>query len=199
MDIQAVAHGILLTGGNSSRMAADKARQEVGQVALARRVASALAAAADPVLVVGPHQEFSAHFVCDAGDGPLAAFLTGWEWLVARGHAGPVVLAACDLPFVTAELFMFLAGRLGNSEAVVPLLGGRAQFLAACYSPVVLAELRLIRASGASSMKTLLAELDPVLVAEQEWTAVAPARALLDVDTPAELEQARLWLAEANR
>lgn len=192
-------HGVLLTGGASSRMGADKAVQTIGGIAISQLVADALKAVAHPVVVVGPHADLAPHTILDDRRGPLAAFVTGWTGLQDGGFNGAVLLAAGDLPFVTSELFGFLAGRLMHSEACLPLLDGRAQPLAACYAPAALVVARRLLAAGEDSMRALTQALRVDEVAQPDWEAVAPARALFDVDTPEELERARRWAGAPGR
>lgn len=202
VDISAPSlHGILLTGGRSSRMGTDKAMQTVGGVAIGRRVALALTAVAGPVIVVGPHRELGSEAVLDEGKGPLAAMLAGWERLIELGCTGPVFLAGCDLPFLSPEIILYLAGRLGSgsAEAAVPELDSRAQPLAACFAPGVLPIARDLIASGKDAMKDLLAALNVDLVPEAHWGAVASTRVLFDVDTPEALQTARQWTRSRAR
>jgi molybdopterin-guanine dinucleotide biosynthesis protein A len=97
--------GAVLCGGRSRRMGTDKSLVEVGGVAMAERVARALAAAGcTPVVFVGGNEaglgRFGRPFHPDRwpGEGPLGGVLTA---LVDVG--GDVVVAACDLPFLDAS------------------------------------------------------------------------------------------------
>jgi molybdenum cofactor guanylyltransferase len=172
-------------------MGRDKAEQVVGGVRLAELVARALCKVVDPVFVVGPHVVAGLRSVSDAGVGPLGALVSGWEQLLAEGQTGPVVVAACDLPFVTSDLVAFLVGKLGDADAVCPVFQGRDQVLLACYAPVALERATRLTRGGERSLRALLAEMAVNRIPEQEWSTVAPLEALLDVDTPEELEAAR--------
>lgn len=172
-------------------MGADKSMLDVGGLPLAVRAARALAVIARPVLAVGGEAGTRLEAVADPGEGPLAAFAAGAEALSARGCAGPVLLVACDLPFVTAELLAHLWRALGDAGAAVPVAGGREQPLAACYAPRARDLARRLVAEGRRAMRDLLGALDVRLLPEREWSRVAPAEALMDVDTPGDLEAAR--------
>lgn len=173
----------------------DKALQTVGGVEMARLVARALQVVADPVIAVGPHAGLGVEAVMDRGGGPLAAMVAGWDALRSRGFTGPVVLAACDLPFIAPELFALLAEHRQGFQAVIPVHGGRAQPLAAWYAPEALAVARDLVAGGERSMKALTARLEVRLIPRSRWQAVAGGRALNDVDTPRQLKDARRWAA----
>lgn len=180
-------------------MGSDKALQPVDGVAIALRVARALRAAADPVIVVGPHRELGSEAVLDEGKGPLAAMLAGWERLIALGCGGPVFLAACDLPFLTPDLVLHLADQLGRADAAVPLLGSRAQPISACYAPAALPILRKLIAGGSDSMRSLVDSLQVNLIPEASWGVIAASEALFDVDTLLELQTARQWAESSSR
>jgi molybdenum cofactor guanylyltransferase len=170
-------------------MGSDKAAQLVGGVDLATRVATALLKVADPVWVVGPHSVLGLDVVDDPGKGPLVALVTAWKQMTAEDK--PVLLAACDLPFLTPELLTFLVDNLNDADAVCPVSDGKDQPLAACYAPSALRQAQRLVKQGEDSMRALLATINVQRIPESKWRAVAPARVLMDVDTPGELESAR--------
>lgn len=172
-------------------MGGDKSLMSVDGLDLAERVAMALLGVARPVWVVGPRPVLDLEAVPDPGKGPLVALVAAWERLTAQGHTGSVLLAACDLPFVTSEFFGFLVDNLGDADAVCPVADGRDQPLAACYAPSALICAERLVSEGQDSMRSLLAAINVRRIPESEWQAVAPAEALMDVDTPEELEAAR--------
>jgi molybdopterin-guanine dinucleotide biosynthesis protein A len=172
-------------------MGGDKALMTVGGVDLAERVATALLGVADPVWVAGPVPVHGLEAVADPGRGPLVALVAAWQRMTALGHTGSVLLAACDLPFVTSEFFGFLVDNLGDADAVCPVADGRDQPLAAWYAPSALICAERLVTRGEDSMRSLLAAIKVRRIPESEWQAVAPAAALMDVDTPEELEAAR--------
>lgn len=150
----------------------------------------ALLEAAEPVVAVGPDPGLGLLSVGDGGMGPLAALVAGMEHLAASGLRGPVLLVACDLPFVTNALLRFVSEQLGSALASVPVNRGRLQPLAACYAPSVLPAARNLISTGRVSMRDLLETIDFEPVPEGSWKAVAPPEALMDVDTPFELREA---------
>lgn len=106
--------GAVLTGGASRRMGTDKALVEVGGVAMAHRVAAALVAAGcDPVWCQGGDAEaltrlgLMVRADTAPGGGPLPAIL---DALRAAPDGLGVVVAACDVPELTAELVARLIG-----------------------------------------------------------------------------------------
>ena len=180
-----IVHGLVLTGGTSSRMGADKATIDFDGLTLAARVARALAPVARPVLAVGHDAGTGLEAIDDPKDGPLAALVAGADALAARNADGPIVLVACDLPFVTSRVLTEVIVGLGEAAAAVPVVGGRDQPLAACYGPRALSVARRLVAEGERSMRALLEQIDVARL------TVADAGDLADVDTPADLNDAR--------
>ena len=91
-------------------MGFDKASMLVDGRTSVARVVEALSAVADPVLEVGPGRSgLPAVREEPAGAGPLVAIAAGWRALRGRGHAGPVLVLACDLPLVDAAVTRLLA------------------------------------------------------------------------------------------
>src|SRR5438046_10752398 len=98
----------------------------------AQRGAGALLAVAERVVVGGPEFRTGLEVVDDPREGPLVAFVCGAEALVPDG---PVFLVACDVPFVSAEVLGFIASRLGDFDAVLPVVAGRDQPSISLFAP----------------------------------------------------------------
>jgi molybdopterin-guanine dinucleotide biosynthesis protein A len=188
-----VVAGILLTGGASRRMGADKASlvlDGLGGATLAVRAARVLAGICDPVVEVGPGAtDLPALREEPPGRGPLAAVVAGADAL----GVVPVVVLACDMPFVDERIVEFVANHPAPADgAVVVLASGRAQYGCARYGTVPLERARAALARDERSFaRTLGDDESVVLVPEDEWRAAtgAPAHAFADVDTPADLER----------
>lgn len=169
-------------------MGRDKTTLEIEGVPLAVRVAKVVSQVAYPVLAVGPPAGTGLFSVDDAREGPLAAFAAGMGALAVRGHEGPVLLVASDLPLITAPLLRYVVENLGPADAAVPVVGDQAQPLCACYAPRAASVAARLAMSGERSMRALTAELSVRWLPAKEWDHIAPPSALLDVDTPEELE-----------
>jgi molybdopterin-guanine dinucleotide biosynthesis protein A len=180
--------GLLLTGGSSRRMGKDKASIVLADGrTCAETVAARLAQVADPVLEIGPGASgLTTVPDDDPGAGPLAALATGWAALVNSGHAGPVLVLACDLPRVTVPLLQLLA-RASGDGAVVPVVGGRPQPLCARFAPASLDQCQRLVAEGRRSLKALLDATPVVWLGPETWTEVADEQCFADVDTPKDL------------
>ena len=173
--------GVLLTGGASRRMGVDKATMVVGGEALAVRTGRVLAAVCDPVVEVGRGASgLRAVREDPPGEGPLAAFLAGADALAVRV---PVMLVACDLPFLDETVLRLVAEHAGEGSAV-PVVDGHKQYACSCWSPDAIAAARVAFDGGDRAMKALLGARDYTLV-----PADAHARALADVDDQDDLRR----------
>lgn len=175
---------LLLTGGASSRLGRPKAALEVEGTPLAARVARVLSDVCPLVLEVGPGYSGCESVLEDpAGEGPLGALAAGWAALGARGHEGPTLAVACDLPHLSVDLVRLIA-QWPTPGSVVPVVAGRAQPLLARWSDEALTASVALHAAGERSLRGLLALADVTRIDESDWGRVATALAFADVDTP---------------
>jgi molybdopterin-guanine dinucleotide biosynthesis protein A len=184
--------GLLLTGGASRRMGADKAAlSPAGGGTLAGRTAGLLAGVCVIALEVGPGGS-GLPAVTDGlpGAGPLAAVATGSRALASRGWTGAALVVATDLPRLDADMLRWLAAHL-HPGSVVPVASGRPQPLCARWVGADLALACRLVAGGERSMTALVEAAGPAL------PAVTPGRAaaLDDADTPADARRLGLVIA----
>lgn len=153
--------GFILVGGASRRMGRDKALLDFGGQPLLERISGELSAIASPVSLVGARQVYSSfenvpdvHQQWGALGGihaALAAAKTDWAAVVA-----------CDLPFVTRELFKRLATLANHTtDAVVPIQAdGRPQPVCALYRRITcLPAIEELVAAGEHTPRALLAKV----------------------------------------
>jgi molybdopterin-guanine dinucleotide biosynthesis protein A len=179
------AGGVLLTGGASRRMQTDKASIVWRGETLAARAARVLADVCDAVVEVGPGVSGVRHVREEPpGSGPLAALVAGAD---AVGSSIPVVVLACDLPFIEAPMLRLLAEWPGTTT-VVPVVGGRRQYACARYGTDAIARARRALAAGDHALRTAAAG-DCDEIAEEQWRVVGSAHSFEDVDTRADLER----------
>jgi molybdopterin-guanine dinucleotide biosynthesis protein A len=168
-------------------MGRDKAELVVAGERLADHAARVLSAVCEPVLEIGPgRSDLEAVDDDEPRAGPLVALVTGARALRARGYEGAVLLLGVDLPFVGQRLLDLLA-RHPAVETVVPMAGGMRQSCCTRFAPVALATAAELTERGERAMHALLSSVPVIEIAEAEWRAVAPAEALVDLDTPEDL------------
>jgi len=149
--------GAVLAGGSSSRMGRDKAVLVLEGRTLARLAADRLAGVCARVLVAdrGRGVVPGLPSVADGpGRGPAAGILGAAG--AAPGRA--LLVLACDLPAVPAELLAALVARSGGgADLVLPRWSRGVEPLAAWYGPAALAALARQVASGEYSLGRLVA------------------------------------------
>ena len=123
----------ILAGGASSRMGTDKSQLVIDQQTFTERIADTLFEVTDSVTLVGRALDDST--LPNVPDlYPQWGALGGLHAALAAAEREWAVVVACDLPFVTRELFLFLASLRLDHEAVVPVQADeRPQPLAALY------------------------------------------------------------------
>jgi molybdopterin-guanine dinucleotide biosynthesis protein A len=128
-DLQA----FILAGGASRRMGTDKSQLVIDQQTFTERIASTLFEVTDSVSLVGRALDDSTlPKVPDVY--PQWGALGGLHAALAACSREWALVVACDLPFVTKELFLQLASVRLDHHAVVPLQPDeRPQPLAALY------------------------------------------------------------------
>jgi len=116
--------GFILAGGQSRRMGTDKSRLKIENETFTERIYKTLLELTDTITVVRAEQDIY----------PNWGALGGVHTALSACESEWAVVVACDLPFVTAELFKHLASLRTDHDAVVPLQSdGRPQPLAAFY------------------------------------------------------------------
>ncbi|HEY2962283.1 MAG TPA: molybdenum cofactor guanylyltransferase [Pyrinomonadaceae bacterium] len=129
MQIQA----FILAGGQSRRMGTDKSRLRINNQTFTDKIAAALLPLTESVTLVGAHQQH-AGFQSVPDVYPMWGALGGLHAALANCRREWALVVACDLPFVTEELFNFLAPLRAHYDAVVPLQpDNRPQPLSALY------------------------------------------------------------------
>jgi molybdopterin-guanine dinucleotide biosynthesis protein A len=171
--------GIVLCGGQSSRMGRAKAWLPFGGEVMLQRVVRILGAVVKPIVVVAaPEQEVpplcaDVQLVRDKekGHGPLEGLAAGLA--VLREQADAAYLSSCDVPFLRPAFVRRLIDLLGDHAICVPRVGAYHHPLAAVYRVGVLeAAWRLLAAS----------RLRPVFLFDEVPTHIVEVEELRDVD-----------------
>jgi molybdopterin-guanine dinucleotide biosynthesis protein A len=191
--------GAVLVGGASARMGSDKARLELGGVALATRTARLLAGICGDVLLVGgdPPPDAPGRRVPDP-DGPRCA-LRGLVGALAAARAERVLVVATDLPLLTADLLLALIA-FPPADVVLPRSAAGAEPLCALWRrEPALAAARARLAAAELALHGLVAALDAGWLEGASLARVDPdGVALLNVNEPAHLERVKKRLEAAG-
>jgi molybdenum cofactor guanylyltransferase len=167
--------GLVLAGGASTRMGADKALLTVAGETLVARVVRRLRPVCGEVLVASGGRPLPglgdaevADAVTDAG--PMAGIVAGLE---AAG-TDLVAVVAVDLPLASADVLDALASSWDGEPAVVPLVDGRLQPLHAVYSRDAAPALRQRLEAGLRSPTDAVAALGARVVGTDGWSHLDP-------------------------
>lgn len=183
---------IILAGGDSDRMGQDKAMLEFSGQPLIQAVIDTMQRIF-PFTILSVRQlrpEIKLLQVCDlqADGGPL----TGLVSALAQVTTPWTFVVGCDMPFVSPALVELLAVRREKYQAVVPVVDGRLQPLAAFYSSDCVATMRAGLALGDKSLLGALKQLHVCYVEEGELQRADPQlRSFFDLDTPQDVARAQ--------
>ncbi len=114
-----------------------------------------------------------------AGSGPLAGLAAG----LAKVATPWAFVVACDMPYISSQLVELIYKSRKNHQAVVPVVGGYPQPLAAFYSVSCLDVIRQALAGQDKSLRGVLQQLDVCYVDEAGMNDAA-LRSFVDLDTP---------------
>lgn len=127
--------GIILAGGQSSRMGQNKALMRLGAVTVIERIANELDKIVDDLLIVTntfhEYDFLQIPLVEDEqkGKGPIAGIQAGLKASKSEQN----LIVACDMPFISTCLGRLLLDELRDYQAAIPKLDGRIHPLFGAY------------------------------------------------------------------
>ncbi|HVS81160.1 MAG TPA: molybdenum cofactor guanylyltransferase [Pyrinomonadaceae bacterium] len=189
--------GFILVGGRSSRMGKDKSRLLFSGQTAADRIAAELRSVTPRISLVGPSRADSGSdlkIVPDVHERWGA--LGGIHAALSACRADWALIVACDLPFVTRDLFSRLQtlSQQESPDAVVPIQSdGRPQPLCALYwRERCLLEAERLIAEGEHTPRALLANVKTRWVQPEELVDLPGAENFFfNVNTPQDYERAK--------
>jgi len=158
---------------------------------LLARVVDALGIVASSVhVVLGAHQELSVDLPASVtivrdptiDEGPVAGLAAG---LSACGEALAIVVG-CDMPFLDAGLFRWLAAQANGVDVVVPVVDGRPQYLHSVFRTTTQRAIEAAFARGVRSLAGMVQDLQTRYVSPPE----ASVRSFTNVNTIDDLRRA---------
>ncbi len=183
---------IILAGGHAQRMGQDKAMLLLDGHSLLQTVIATMRLLFTQTLIsvsqVRP--EIDAPQICDseANAGPLSGLVTALE----KVSTPWAFVVACDMPFIVPDLVEQLAKHRAQCQAVIPVVHGQLQPLAAFYSTTCIPWLRASLSLGNKSLLGAIGNLKVCYVDETELIKVDPQlRSFFDLDTPQDFARAK--------
>jgi len=194
-DRAGVPVGVVVAGGRSSRMGADKALLTLDGTTLAERAARCLAAVC-PVVLVADRGRSTVAGLASVEDGPGGGPAAGLLGAARAAPDQPLLVLGCDLPAVPTALLAGLVELAGGSGAdlALPRSPRGLEPLVGYYGPRALASLERQVADGRFALRHLLENPDlAVTLLEGEALAAFgdPERIFANLNTPEELEAFR--------
>jgi molybdopterin-guanine dinucleotide biosynthesis protein A len=175
-----------------------KALLELGGRRIIERVVDAVAPAVDDLLIVTNTPDLygflKVPMVADVypDHGSLGGIYSGLR--AAPGDAAFTV--ACDMPFLHPDVVRLVVERVGFGDVVIPRVGGQLETLHAAYAKSCLGPIETRLVAGRLKIVEFFAEVGVVEVAEREVARYRdPAIVFMNVNTPEELERARMLAA----
>ena len=193
--------GAIIAGGESTRFGGTpKGLYAVGGVRIVDRVFAALHAVVTDVALVANDPGATGWIPgvpVQTDERSERGSLIGLHTAVGRS-AGPVLVVAWDMPFVTSELLALIAGELTDrADAVVPEGPRGLEPMCALYTQRCMPAID--RALGRHELRlgSLVTELPGLIRVpiERVSTVGDPARLFFNVNTPADLELAERIVA----
>lgn len=205
------ASAIILAGGQSRRMGRPKATLEFAGRTILERIIAEMGTGFDDLIVVAAPVAREPLALRDAlgSSAPAVRIVRdetaygGAALALARGLAGArhevAFACSCDLPLLRAATARALVEMLDGYDAVVPLIGGKAQPLCAVYRRAVAETIVTRTIAGELRLTAIAAGLHAYRPDEAELSRIDPGlHSFLNVNTPADCARALKLVARSS-
>jgi molybdopterin-guanine dinucleotide biosynthesis protein A len=188
--------GAVLAGGSGSRMGRPKADVELRGRPLISYPLAALEQAGIEAIVVAkrstplPELSVPVWHERDEPAHPAVGIVTALQ----RSASDTVLVVACDMPFLTADLLSYMSS-LPDAIAV-PYLDGLYQPLLGRYPRVIAPSFAYVLGKDLS-LQQIVSDLGPLKLDEEQLGGFGELeRLFFNVNTPDDLEKAERWMEE---
>jgi molybdopterin-guanine dinucleotide biosynthesis protein A len=193
--------GFILIGGASSRMGSDKALLELGGRTFVDRIAGALYAVAETVRCVGGKESSPPGLVNVPDVHHRWGALGGLHAALSACDSEWAAVVACDLPFVTGDLFKRLAMLRDDFDTVIPVQSdSRPQPLCGLYRPrSCLPKAAALIANRERRPRTLLTDVNTRWVKPEELDDLTGAGNFFwNINAPGDYARAQALVSEGQ-
>jgi len=175
---------VVLTGGESKRMGADKAGVMLAGKSLLGHVLAQIEPLFSDILISVREQRSDMAYPQIVDDVDERGPMVGIKAALEQVKVDWVFVIACDMPLVSTGLIQHLAGLRSHHDAVVPFAFDMPQPLFGFYHKTCLPLLQARLKQGQRSMIRLLDDLDTCLLSEQQVKKIDPElKSLRSLDT----------------
>ena len=193
--------GIVLAGGKSTRIGANKPQLKIGDSHLIDRVLDTLSQFTPSILIVTtedqPDLAKSAtpgiRVVKDiySGKGPLGGIYTG----LMHAETSHSLVVGCDMPFLNSDLIRYLIDGASGYAAVAPKIGWMIQPLHAIYSKSCVPSIEALIREDQLQIIKLFNLVNTRYVREKEIDQFDPDHlSFLNVNTEGDLQKAEVLI-----
>jgi len=193
--------GIILAGGKSTRIGANKPQLKIGKSHLIDRVLDTLSQFTSSILIVTTEDQIglaksatpSARMVKDIypGKGPLGGIYTG----LMHAETSYSLVVGCDMPFLNSGLIKYLIDGASSFAAVVPKIGWMIQPLHAIYSKSCVSSIEALIRDDQLQIIKLFNLVNTRYVTEKEIDQFDPDHlSFLNINTEGDLLKAEVLI-----
>jgi molybdopterin-guanine dinucleotide biosynthesis protein A len=193
--------GIILAGGKSTRIGANKPQLKIGESHLIDRVLGTLSQFTSSILIVAAEDQIGlaisatpgARWVKDIypGKGPLGGIYTG----LMHAETSYSLVVGCDMPFLNSGLLKYLIEGAYGYAAAVPKIGWMIQPLHAVYSKSCLPSIEALIREDQLQIIKLFDLVNTRYVTEKEIDQFDPDRlSFLNINTEGDLLKAEVLI-----
>jgi molybdopterin-guanine dinucleotide biosynthesis protein A len=194
--------GIVLAGGQSSRLGTDKSFLNVNGQSLIEHIVAKLGRLSDNVIIVTnspeKHDHLEARLVGDIypGKGALGGIYSGLK-AAANTHS---LVVACDMPFLDLNLLRYMILLARGHDVVIPRIGEFLEPLHAIYSKGCLEPIDRLLARGGLKIIDFFSEVRVRYVEEEEVDIFDPQHlSFFNVNTLSDLEEMKKLAKRGKR
>lgn len=185
--------GVILAGGQSSRMGQNKALMSLGGERLIDRVVSVMRCAFPHLLMVTNtpevYRDLAVPMVGDVFPGKGS--LGGMYSAVYHSPTPCCLVVACDMPFLQSAVLHYLAEQMADYDVVIPDVLGELQPLHALYRKTCLQPMLRRLEANRFKITGFFPEVQVRVVREEELRPFDPSfLAFQNLNTPEEFQQA---------
>jgi molybdopterin-guanine dinucleotide biosynthesis protein A len=182
-------NGIILAGGKSSRMGADKGLVEVAGEKMITLVSRALQPVVSEILIITTNPAY--HFLnyplypdLLPDLGPAGGIYTGLHYSSSERN----IVLSCDMPYLSSDFLRHLLSLAGKEDITVPVYRSRIHPLCGIYSKRILPEWKKSIDNGTLKMTELLGLFTVNFVNMDLQETFNSEKLFRNINTPGDLE-----------
>ncbi|MBN2568976.1 MAG: molybdenum cofactor guanylyltransferase [Deltaproteobacteria bacterium] len=186
--------GIILSGGNNTRMGTNKAFLKIGGEKLLDRTIRVFREIFQEIILVTnsplEYLDYDIRTVTDIikGKAALGGIYTG---LFHASHTHAFV-SPCDMPFLNGDFIKFMVEKIENYDIVVPQATGGLEALHAIYSKRCMPVIKRHMEKGNLKINTIYKKSKTLILAQETVVSFDPEEHMfLNINSPDDLEKLR--------